>query len=92
MESIFALLAGGGFLAMIGTFLYQGFLYLKYGHWIGISVTYVCGSPPLEWQWCNFPQDWLGLHNVLSWFNAGAFAFLVTVGMLLWVAAIMEWK
>lgn len=85
MEAMLALLVGGGFLAMVGTLGYQGYLYLKYGQWLGISVTYVCGSPPFEWAWCNFPQDWVGLHKLLSWFNAGAFAFLASL-VLLWFA------
>ncbi len=76
MASVFALLIGLGLLTMLGTLGYQLVTYLKHGQWLSISVTYVCGSPPLEWDWCNFPKDWLGVHNVLSWINAGVFAFL----------------
>jgi hypothetical protein len=79
MASFFALLFGLGLLTMLGTVGYQLVMYLKHGHWLAISVTYVCGSPPLEWNWCNFPNDWVGVHNVLSWINAGAFAFLVGI-------------
>lgn len=81
-------LVAAGFLAMVGTFGYQAYLYLKYGEWIGLSVTYACGQY-LEWEWCNFPQDWLGVHNLLSWFNVGAFAFLASV-LAMWAAMALE--
>jgi len=78
MAAFTALIVGAGFLTMLCTLAYQAFLYLKWGYWPGISVTYVCGSPPFEWDWCNFPGDWLGAHNMLSWLNAGVFAFLAS--------------
>jgi len=88
MGGLFALLAGVGFLAMAGTLAYQAYLYLKYGYWVGISVTYACGAY-LEWDWCNVPKDWLGVYNMLSMFNAGVFAFVVSV-LACWIAIAIE--
>jgi hypothetical protein len=88
---LLTLLVGVGFMAMAGTFAYQLFLYLKYGHWPGMSVTYACGTY-LEWDWCNFPKDWLGVYNLLSWLNAGVFVFGATVFACFFVAAAMGEK
>lgn len=89
MASVGALLFAAGMLALMGTIGYQILLYLKHGMWVALSVTYVCGSPPFEWQWCNFPEDWLGVHKMLSWFNAGGFAALIGV-VVLWAGVLAE--
>lgn len=91
MVGVLGLLVGAGFLAMVGTFAYQGYLYLKWGHWMGHSVTYFCGAY-LGWGWCNSPNDWIGLHNLLSWLNAGAFAFLLSVAVMFAAIAATEGK
>ena len=74
---MFAGLWMAGFASLVGVFGYQVYSYLRHGGWVGMSVTTVCGSPPFEWSWCNFPSTWLGLHEILSFLNVGAFAFLV---------------
>lgn len=48
---------------------YQVFMYLKTGEWTEISVITmmaIFGS-----QWAAYPESWLGLYEVLDWFNAG---------------------
>jgi hypothetical protein len=89
MAEIFGIFAGLGFLAMIGTLGYQAFLFLKYGEWIGLGVTYACGEY-LKWDWCNFPENWVGVHKILSMVNVGVFIFAATLLAACFVAAAGE--
>lgn len=87
MVELLFFLVGTGFLAMVGTFGYQTYLYLKYGEWIGLSVTYTCGAY-LDVDWCKFPQTWIGLHKILSELNVGLFAFALSLAAL-WLFAVV---
>jgi len=63
-------------LALVGSLGYQAYLYLKHGVWFGLSVADV-----LHWigaikqDWYAYPKDWIGVHKVLSFLNAGFSTF-----------------
>ena len=73
-----------GALALVAGLGYQTYLYLKHGVWFGLSVI-----EALHWigvikdSWYTYPQDWIGVHKVLSFLNAG-FSTLV----LCWIVGI----
>lgn len=48
----------------------QCFWWLKYSEWQPKPFLFYCGEF-ISWEWLFFPRDWLGIHQVLNWFNAG---------------------
>ena len=84
-ENIATAIGGFGALAMVSSLGYQIYLYLKHGVWLGLSVV-----EALHWigaigdNWYENPQDWIGVHKVLSFLNAGFSTFA-----LCWFAALV---
>ena len=77
-EAIATAIGGFGFLALVASLGYQTYLYLKHGVWFGLSVADV-----LHWigaikpDWYTHPQNWIGVHKVLSFLHAGFSTFVL---------------
>jgi hypothetical protein len=89
MLALSMLLWGASFLAMIGTLGYQVLLYLRYGGWAPISATSFCADH-LDIDWCAYPQDWLGLHSLLSYLSPGGAALIASTILVLVCAGAEE--
>lgn len=77
-------------LAMLTGAAYQSYGYLKTGYWTPMPATEFCAAH-LGLQWCESPQDWIGIHQMLSLFSPGGFLFAVSMVMY-WVLDAMEPK
>jgi hypothetical protein len=81
-ETTGVLLIIAGFLALLGCLGYQGYFFLKYGEWFELSA-----ADALHWvgfirdSWYFNPQNWIGVHKILSSISAGAACFLLGVGL-----------
>lgn len=79
-----------GILLVLISLLYGLFLFapqilhfLRAGSWEPQGFLTYAGQA-FNWEWAQYPRDWLGVHALLNWFNA---AFLVTtIGFVTGVA------
>lgn len=72
--------AGAGiFFGGIGLFIYQIYLWLKFGKWVGYSLL-----EPLYYTdnvWVYAPREWVGVHKILDSFPLSL--FLIILGMII---------
>lgn len=73
---------GGGFLIFCASWIFfaavlawQCFLYLRDGVWIPFGLLSMLGEL-FQWSWAIWPDKWFGLHQIMEFFNIGAFAAL----------------
>ena len=67
--SIFLLTVLGGLLSPICILGWQLYQYLRYDEWIGVSV--ITGLQALGMEWALYPDDWLGLYELLDMIHLG---------------------
>lgn len=68
---------------------YQLLIFAKHGYWLAFSA-----NDGLHWltndPWFLSPTNWLGVHKVLAWVNAGVAVLLACVGALLFAAGLFD--
>lgn len=76
-----ALVAATGALSFVSVLFYQGYVFLRYGFWPSVTLFSLAewAHPPLG-QAITPTGDWIGLKQVVEWFNGG---FLVMVACFL---------
>ncbi len=71
-------------LAATGVFMFQCFLWLRAGEWIGISAVLLLNYflPPGNAfvQWLDNPQSWYGVHTLIS--GTPVVLFLILIAMI----------
>ena len=80
------------FIAAAGVVLYQCFLWLKEGEWVGMSATlffryYLSPDSPFV-HWLDNPESWFGVHKLIIATPLSVFLFLSGVAVvivLFWV-------
>ena len=81
-ETTGALFIFGGLLGLAACLGYQAFHFLKFGSWPEVSSADVLHRLGVIGQsWYMNPKDWIGVHAVLSFVNAGALALLIGWGI-----------
>ena len=90
-SNLFAGCFVGALFTPIGVVCWQLFLYLKNGNWrpfSALDVLRICGIAD---RWVVYPENWIGLHEILNWLHGGIFISLVfiaiSIGLILLIQA-----
>jgi hypothetical protein len=87
-ERIFTYVYNGFWFAGMAVFIHQITFYLRKGEWKPLSVIdglqYLTRNRPVDWL--LFPQDWIGIHNLLD--GTPLSLALILLGGLVWLVAL----